>query len=334
MKCKISKAQLIGYLYREMLAGEIAALEAHINTCEDCREELTSLQSASQVLGSWQEEDGNLNLTFVNETEMPESNFARFSGKQGFIKMAGLFAASILLGFVLMTLARHFWLETPDQNFAKNNTRAEEPQERENRANQSETPVTRNDSASQLTFENKFTTPGQAEALKKQLAITENVSLMENLLNKEFLQKNRQRFAKSGKTKGIYLTGKGMVFLVNTEQEKEFPGKEAARILERVNKRKNVEFFDSSHNHSTENLHSSHVNEFKSAVLNIVHTNENTFQLLSPDESIVIAVDPEMQKEARNGFIIELHKKDIDTFKHGKINMQELLKKVRVSDYK
>lgn len=331
MKCKISKAQLIGYLYREMPAGEIAALEAHINTCEDCSEELRILQSATDILGSWQEEEVNLNLTFVNDTDMAQSNLFRFSGNQGLLRMAGLFAASILLGFALMTLAQRFWLEAPEKNFANEASPIERNIDSNN--NPSGTPVTRNDSASQLTFENKFTTPGQAEALKKQLAITENVSRMEHLLNKEFVQKNRQRFAKSGKTKGIYLTGKGMVFLVNTGQEKEFPGKEAARILERVNKRKNVEFFDKSHNHSTVNLHS-HVNDFKSAVLNIVHTNENTFQLLSPEESIVIAVDPEMQKEARNGFIIELHKKDIDTFKHGKIDMQELLKKVHVSDYK
>ncbi len=333
MKCKISKAQLIGYLYREMPAGEIAALEAHIDNCEGCREELKALQSASHILGSWPEEDVNLNLTFVNETEMPGTNVARFFGQEGLFRMAGLFAASILLGFALMTLAQHFWLQTPDRHLANKEILTEENIGSNNNT-QMDTPTTRNDSASQLTFENKFTTPGQAEALKKQLAITENVSLMENLLNEEFVQKNRQRFAKSGKTKGIYLTGKGMVFLVNAEQNKEFPGKEAARILERVNKRKNIEFFDSSHNHSTENPQNSHVNDFKSAVLNIVYTNENTFQLLSPDESIVIAVDSKMQKEARNGFIIELHKKDIDTFKHGKIGMEELLKKVRVSDYK
>ncbi len=334
MKCKISKAQLIGFLYREMPEGEMAALEAHINTCADCRTELESLQSATDILATWQEEDVNLNLTFVNEGDISGKTVLGFPNRHSAFRMAGLFAASILLGFMLMTLARYFWLDSSQKNIVSNDEPVEKMLPNERNDLRKSTPAILDDSASQLTFENKFTTPTQAEAVKKRLAITENVNAIENLINTECVQKNQQRFAQSGKTRGVYLTGKGMIFLVNTEADKEFRDTEAVRILEKVNKHKNVEFFDSARNHDTHNHYNNHVKEFKSAVLNIVHTNENTFKLLAPEESIVIAVDAEVQKEAKNGFIIELNKKDIDTFKHGKIDMQELLKKVRVSDYK
>jgi len=69
MTCEEAKNYFMDYLYQEIDDEGRKTLEAHLNSCESCRNEMAALKNTSTILQSYEEVDPRLNLIFVKESE-------------------------------------------------------------------------------------------------------------------------------------------------------------------------------------------------------------------------------------------------------------------------
>jgi hypothetical protein len=60
-----NKEHLVGYVYRELTAQEMAVFESHIRECADCRTEVEQLVGTRQHLASWSPPQPDLDFTVV-----------------------------------------------------------------------------------------------------------------------------------------------------------------------------------------------------------------------------------------------------------------------------
>jgi hypothetical protein len=84
--------QLLDYLYDELPADARAALEAHLDECDECRAELAALGNTRLALGTWSPPDLALGFTIVRK-DVPVPRL----GLRSFRPAWGLAAAAVLV---------------------------------------------------------------------------------------------------------------------------------------------------------------------------------------------------------------------------------------------
>jgi hypothetical protein len=65
------KERLLSYLYGEDAYDDRVAMEAHLATCAECREEIAELRSVRADLARWQPPDAELNFRVVRDSVAP-----------------------------------------------------------------------------------------------------------------------------------------------------------------------------------------------------------------------------------------------------------------------
>lgn len=68
MTCEEAKKYFMDYLYQEIDDEHQELVEAHLNACNACRDEIAALKSTSDILQSYEALDPKLNLIFVKES--------------------------------------------------------------------------------------------------------------------------------------------------------------------------------------------------------------------------------------------------------------------------
>ena len=69
MTCKEAKQFIMGYLYQEISTEQRKIIDAHLASCDSCRNEFAALKNTSTILQSWEEVEPKLNLVFMKETD-------------------------------------------------------------------------------------------------------------------------------------------------------------------------------------------------------------------------------------------------------------------------
>ena len=96
------KELLIDYLYGELAAGEREAVDRHLASCTECRDEVTGLRGARTHLESWVPPEPELGFEIVRGFARPVSVSRRWWGLS---PAWGLAAAAMLVGAVSAAIA-------------------------------------------------------------------------------------------------------------------------------------------------------------------------------------------------------------------------------------
>lgn len=97
MKCEDIKLLMIDAIYQEIDPGNRKILDRHLEQCNTCLGEFSSLQATAHLLGQWANNEPKMNLVFLKESN---SWFHEFAGRFRFQKLAigvGIAFASLLL---------------------------------------------------------------------------------------------------------------------------------------------------------------------------------------------------------------------------------------------
>ncbi len=97
------KDTLVGYIYDELESGERASFEAHLSTCESCREEVAGLRATRAHLARWAPPEPDFGIPrfrIVRDNEVP-GHERRFRVSPAW----GLAAAAVLLLAVASAIA-------------------------------------------------------------------------------------------------------------------------------------------------------------------------------------------------------------------------------------
>ena len=129
MTCDLSKERLIGFYYDEVDPVERREIQAHLETCPACREELEALGQTTGVLRAWPDEEPDMDLVFVRDREpfwrslipdwLSDGGWRRFAGGMALGAAAAVVLLALLnvqVGFTDGTLSLNVGLRgTPEQ---------------------------------------------------------------------------------------------------------------------------------------------------------------------------------------------------------------------------
>jgi len=106
MKCKEMPERLVSLLYGELNAEEAKAIQAHLDSCGECRRVFEELRSTTNLLGEWKDLAPDRNFVFVTEPASRwndwKERFRRLGrGRRLALGMPALAAAALLFFAVL-----------------------------------------------------------------------------------------------------------------------------------------------------------------------------------------------------------------------------------------
>ena len=97
MKCSDYHMLMMDALYDEISGGNKKALDAHLESCPDCREKYQALQATTHTLEKWEDVKPHVNLTFVSQTGSRFVDFFRNLKSWKLPVRFGVAVASLLL---------------------------------------------------------------------------------------------------------------------------------------------------------------------------------------------------------------------------------------------
>ncbi len=332
MNCSISKEQLIGYHYQELAKAELLDFEKHLPQCESCQKELAELSQTSQILQAWPAENSDIKMVFMEEKVVRRSQTWDWVGATTGRRWS--FAAAAMLAIVMMV----FGVLQYDRKFNRSNPVAVETDSKKAPVfsqERSSDPLARiyNDGipTNAANRQNPFTR-------RKDDKILRDIEVMANIMDQAFENQFRQFFEIRGKTHGVYVNGLGPVFVVRDGNNNEFHDRDVNRILERLQGYQTTwQFSSPSPNVWAPQPSKENVEDFPTALLEIVGEYGHNLRPFSPSESIVVAVELDKKRIKRPGksnrFLIKVKKKDIDAYNQGLIKMADFRKLVEVKEY-
>ena len=106
-KCEQIRTLMMDYLYDELSKNDREAFIAHLDQCNECREEVESLKVTSGILQQWGEVESDIRLIAVKERSSSFATFKKFLGNGLFRpkKLAFGFGCAFLAVFLLLALA-------------------------------------------------------------------------------------------------------------------------------------------------------------------------------------------------------------------------------------
>jgi len=331
MKCNISKEQLIGYHYREMAEDERVEFEKHLQQCESCQKELAELSATSQILQAWPAENSDIKVVFMEEKVSRRSRAWDWIGATAGRRWS--FAATAVLAIVSMV----FGALQYDRSFNRNNPAVaviddQAPVFTEAKKNDPVARIYREGiPANKSNRQNRFAHSHDDKILR-------DIEVMANIMDQAFDRQFQQFFESRGKTHGVYVDGLGPVFMVKDGKNNEFQDQDIKRILQRVQGYQSTwQFSSPSPNVWAPRPSEENLEDFPTALLEIVCEYGHNLRLFSPSESIVVAVELGKGRVKSSGksnrFLIKVKKKDIDAYNQGLIKMADFRKMVEVKDY-
>ena len=168
-------------------------------------------------------------------------------------------------------------------------------------------------------------------------AMTKNLDIMANIIDTALSKKYYKEFGSEGKTRGIYLEGLGVLFFMKANLSHKAFVPEIQVYFEEYLKTPDVKTIRKGREKKSQMKIRELLDEFESALLEVVGDYSHTLSTLKPTDYVVVSVDPNdgwgYRESIPSRFIMKVQKKELDNFNRGSMKLTELRKRVNFLEY-
>ncbi|MFQ5753579.1 MAG: hypothetical protein ACE5HI_16440, partial [bacterium] len=164
-----------------------------------------------------------------------------------------------------------------------------------------------------------------------------NLDIMSNIMDTALNQKYHKKIGSKGKTYGIYLDGLGVLFFMQGNLQRNGETTPISVYLDELREHQEVRVSRKERVQKQKTNFRELLDEYKNVLLEVVGDYGHTLRTLKPTDHVVVAVDFDRvwgyDKSVPNRFIMNVQKKDLDTYNRGNLKLAEFRQKVKFMEY-